>query len=142
MTSVQSDYTSTGAPGEIPDGPDFFTDYLSANFVSDYLVNSEALGPGQTFYQGGGSFLADQPQIGTPGVDAVGLASFAISPTADLGYLSAQLHITYDIYDADPFSNQSANYLGSDQVDIDTGVNVVPEPSCASLIALGASESG
>lgn len=141
ITSVQSDYTETGAPGEIPAGPDFFTDYLSVNFLDSYVSAGLALGPGRTFHQGGDDPVDDPPTVGTPGVDAIGLASFAISTTALPGTLSAEIHITYDIYDGNPFALVPGNYLGSDQIDIDTSVTVnasgptAPEPSTATLIA-------
>ena len=70
FTSVQSDYTSTGAPGEIPDGPGFFTDYLSVNFLFDFVGNAKALAPNKTYFEGGGADQFDLPQVGTPGVDA------------------------------------------------------------------------
>jgi hypothetical protein len=136
FTSVQSDYTSTGAPGEIPDGPGFFTDYLSVNFLIEFVGNARSLVPKETYSEGGGADPFDLPQVGTPGVDAVGLASFAISPTALPGSVSAQIHVTYDIYDGNPFG--TGNYIGSDQIDINTSVTVpspAPEPGTMALIA-------
>ena len=132
FTGVSSDYTSTGAPGEIPDGPNFFTDLLFPYFLDNFFFNNTALAPGQDL------------NLASPG-SPVDLASFAISPTADPGTVSAQIEIYYDIWDSNPFdpNNTSANQLGSDEFDVNTSVTAlgpsplgsVPEPGTLWTIA-------
>ncbi|HXS98507.1 MAG TPA: PEP-CTERM sorting domain-containing protein [Candidatus Limnocylindrales bacterium] len=134
FTGVASDYTSTGAPGEIPDGSSFFTDLLFPYFFTNFFLNNTALAPGQDL------------NLLSPG-SPVDLASFAISPTADPGTIPAQLHIFYDFYDSNPFdpaTGSSATQLGSDQFDVDTTVtalgqlpqgSAVPEPGALWLMA-------
>jgi len=123
ITGVSADYTSTGAPGEIPDGPNYFTDLLSTYFFNNFFLNGTALAPGQDL------------NLGSPG-SPVDLGSFAISPTADPGTIPAQLHISIDVWDANPFdpNNTSAVQLPSFQLDVDTSVTALgplvatPEP--------------
>lgn len=126
ITSVTSDYSSTGTAGEVPDGPNFFTDLLSSYFITTWAANGLALGPGQDI------------NLNSPG-SPVDLASFAISPTATAnGYVAEQLHVFYDIWDSNPFdpNNTSPNQLGSSELDFNTSVTAlgqapptgVPEP--------------
>ncbi len=129
ITGVSSDYASSGAAGEIPDGSAFFTDLLSNYFFDNFVANNTALAPGQDL------------NLVSAG-SSVDLASFAISPTAGIGTISGQLHIFYDTYDANPFDpdpNNTAMQTGSGVFDIDTsvtslgpnpnGVSAVPEPA-------------
>jgi hypothetical protein len=135
FTSVEPSYVSTGATGEIPDGPGFFTDQLSEYFLTNFTIDGTALAPGEDI------------NPSSPG-DPVPLASFAISPTADPGTIQGILSVFYDIYDNNPFDpDNPGNFLGSAEFDFDTSVTVVPaqetpasgvpEPATWCLFAIG-----
>ena len=125
LTGVQSSYTSTGAPGEIPDGPNFFTDDLSGYFLDNFFANGTALAPGEDI------------NLASPG-DPVNLAEFAISPTAMAGTILGTLYISYDEYAGNPLADPDnpLTPVGSDVFDADTSITVlatqpqmvVPEP--------------
>ncbi|HJZ99115.1 MAG TPA: hypothetical protein VKE70_21545 [Candidatus Solibacter sp.] len=117
ITSVQAPvYAGTGAPGEIPDGPNAFTDYLSVYVSNNFL----ALGPGGVIDRG---FSVGTPTVGDPSTTGIGLASLAISPTAAAGTVFAPILIFYDVYDGDPFSD-GTNFVESQETDVLTSVTV------------------
>jgi hypothetical protein len=116
ITSVQAPlYAGTGAPGEIPDGPNAFTDYLSVYVSNNFL----ALGPGGVIDRG---FSVGTPTVGDPSTTGIGLASLAISPTAAAGTVFAPILIFYDVYDGDPFND--GNFFESQETDVLTSVTV------------------
>jgi hypothetical protein len=145
ITSVEAPgYAGTGAIGEIPDGPNAFTDYLSVIFLNQYVIGmNQSLGPGEDIDLG---YSNGTPTAGDPNTTGLGLASFAISPTADAGEVSDTIQIFYEVYDADPITNGAADDLGEGETDVSTSVTVetgasgpggsAPEP--ATWLAFGA----
>ena len=135
ITGVIADYSYFGLPGDVPNGPNFFTDLLTPYFFNNFFLNNQSLAPGQDL------------NLNSPG-SPVDLASFSISPTAAATTISAQLHIFYDIWDSNPFdpTNLAPNQLGSDQFDVNTSVTSLgpnpngnpassaPEPDTVSLM--------
>jgi hypothetical protein len=120
ITSVQAPgYAGTGATGEIPDGASAFTDYLSVWFLNNFTSNALGLAPGQVIDQG---FLNGAPTVGDPSTTGVGLASFAISPTANAGQMGPEIQVLYDVYDDNPFT--VGNFIDSEETDVNTSVTV------------------
>jgi hypothetical protein len=144
ITSVQAPgYAGDGTIGEIPDGAGAFADYLSVIFLNQYVIGmNQSLGPGENIDLG---FSVGTPTAGDPNVDGFGLAGFAISPTADAGEVSDTIQIMYEVFDADPITDGSANDLGPGETDVATSVTVetgasnpgsgTPEP--ATWLAIG-----
>ena len=121
ITSVQAPgYAGTGAAGEIPDGPNAFTDYLSAYFFNNFTSLGQGMAPGQIIDLG---FSVGTPTVGDPNTTGLGLGSVAISPTAAAGTLSADIQIFYDIYDGDPF-NDGNLVFPSQETDVSTSITV------------------
>jgi hypothetical protein len=147
ITSVQApDYAGTGAPGEIPDGPNAFTDYLSVYFFNNFTANGQGMAPGQVLDLG---FSVGTPTVGDPNTTGLGLGSLAISPTAAAGTAPASIQIFYDIYDGDPFNDGNQLFLPNDgETDVSTSVTVdagagpggdssdAPEPGTWVMVAI------
>lgn len=135
ITSVEAPgYAGSGATGEIPDGANAFTDYLSVYFLNNFTTQGLALAPGQIIDRG---YSSGTPTVGDPNTTGLGLASEAISSTAAAGTAPATIEVLYDVFDGDPFT--TGNYLFSDETDVSTSVTVtlgaspggpsgVPEP--------------
>jgi hypothetical protein len=64
ITSVQAPgYAGTGAAGEIPDGPNAFTDYLGVYFFNNFTSLGQGMSPGQIIDLG---FSVGTPTVGDP----------------------------------------------------------------------------
>jgi len=104
-----------------------------------------ALGTYTDFIASNGTVIAPNQNVSQPydPLAMTGLGSFAIFKNAPAGGDAGTIVLTYDVYDADPFSG-SANLILSDQqvsthasVEVQPTTTPVPEPGTVAGIGLG-----
>jgi len=107
-----------------------FEDYLSA-WVG---TNAFALAPGS-------GPLVQAFAAGIPGTTATGLAGVTIAANAPVGPFSGSIGISYELYDADPFTGGNLVETGleftrSFTINVSDAAAPVPEPQSGLLLAM------